>query len=405
MIKMQLGWIDFSKSERIKVLNVLELLSEKDTLDELGIAPIRDGFSNIFFPGTSTIQTRAKYFFAVPYALKDLELSPETNPVKIFRQLDEREKECGEILLEQDCDEGGIIGKRSLQNGKWVKRTPSEIYWSGLRRYGIFTGGNMSLSEYVRTSCSMKARKATLNKLGNRNDNAEENECDDKNAGYLFSRQFWKLPTYEKIWKDNFSISLTSQEAAFLSEQIAATCKDSMLGFVLKNNIKEFLDCKTFQDLDSIIGLFPENIKDYYFLAIQFSDFIYAIRTVFNVIISDAKNELANVKFERQKQEYTRIAALDIDFIMERLQIFNNPLLSRFLQQAQQLMLAGDIDGLKKCIISREVQLKGTNRAKTTHPGESEDDKWYGGEELDYRFEKAKTIVNDIMSAEDTNDA
>lgn len=29
-------------------------------------------------------------------------------------------------------------------------------------------------------------------------------------------------------------------------------------------------------------------------------------------------------------------------------------------------MSAGDIEGLKKCITNREVQLKGTNRAKTT---------------------------------------
>ncbi|BAK47820.1 hypothetical protein CXIVA_18530 [Clostridium sp. SY8519] len=32
-----LGWIDFSKSERNKVLSVLDLLSESSTLDELGI--------------------------------------------------------------------------------------------------------------------------------------------------------------------------------------------------------------------------------------------------------------------------------------------------------------------------------------------------------------------------------
>ena len=62
---MQLGWIDFSKSERSKVLSVLELISERGTLDELGIASIRDGFADLFFPGTSTIQTRAKYFFIV----------------------------------------------------------------------------------------------------------------------------------------------------------------------------------------------------------------------------------------------------------------------------------------------------------------------------------------------------
>ena len=64
---MQLGWIDFSATEHSKVLSILDLLSEKSTLDELGISPIRDGFANIFFPGTSTVQTRAKYFFIIPY--------------------------------------------------------------------------------------------------------------------------------------------------------------------------------------------------------------------------------------------------------------------------------------------------------------------------------------------------
>ena len=46
---MQLGWIDFSKTERNKILSVLDLLSEPGTLDELGIAPIRDGFANLFY--------------------------------------------------------------------------------------------------------------------------------------------------------------------------------------------------------------------------------------------------------------------------------------------------------------------------------------------------------------------
>ena len=93
---MQLGWIDFSKNERNKVLNVLNLLSEAGTLDELGIAPIRDGYANLFFPGTSTIQTKAKYFLCIPYAFKDLEKSGETNPNRMFKALYEKEKSCGE---------------------------------------------------------------------------------------------------------------------------------------------------------------------------------------------------------------------------------------------------------------------------------------------------------------------
>lgn len=46
---MELGWIDFSKTERSKILSVLDLLSESGTLDELGIAPVRDGFPTFSF--------------------------------------------------------------------------------------------------------------------------------------------------------------------------------------------------------------------------------------------------------------------------------------------------------------------------------------------------------------------
>lgn len=59
---MQLGWIDFSKEDRQKAFDVINLLSEQGAVDELGIGVIRDAFANYFFPGTSTIQTRAKYF-------------------------------------------------------------------------------------------------------------------------------------------------------------------------------------------------------------------------------------------------------------------------------------------------------------------------------------------------------
>ena len=68
---MQLGWIDFSKEDRQKALDVINLLSEQGAVDELGIGIIRDAFANYFFPGTSTIQTRAKYFLIVPYMLRE----------------------------------------------------------------------------------------------------------------------------------------------------------------------------------------------------------------------------------------------------------------------------------------------------------------------------------------------
>lgn len=402
---MELGWIDFSKSERSKILSVLDLLSESGTLDELGIAPVRDGFSNLFFPGTTTIQTRAKYFFIVPYALIQLERSSETNPNRIFKALDAIEKNCGEIFLNQNSNVNGIIGKRSLQSGGWVKRTPADIYWAGLKRYGIFTGGSLSLSEYIKISCAMKEKKTTLKKLGNRYDNSEENECDDKNAGDLFKMQFWKMPLYSDKWMESLSINLTEAERNYLREQIKTNCKDSLLACVLEMGITEFLECESFRDLGAIIDKFPETVQQDYWLALAFSDFIYVIRTIYNIIISDGQNEVANEKLEILKPDFKNIANIDVDFILNKLDVFKNPYLNKFLKQSQELMIAGDIEGLKKCIIHREVQLKDTKRAKTTHPGEFDVTEWIGGGELDYRFFNARTIIRDIMESEGKTDA
>ncbi len=64
---MQIGFIDFSREERNKVLATLRMLGTQNALDELGIGIIRDAYADIMFPGISTIQTRAKYFVLIPY--------------------------------------------------------------------------------------------------------------------------------------------------------------------------------------------------------------------------------------------------------------------------------------------------------------------------------------------------
>lgn len=396
---MPLGWIDFSKGQRNKVLNVLELLGEKGTLDELGIAPARDGFANLFFPGTSTIQTRAKYFMIVPYALKDLEYGPEANPNRLLQLFDEMEKSCGEQFLADDPDTSGIIGSRSLRQGKWVKRTPADIYWAGLRNYGIFTGGNLSLTEYVRAMCAVKQQKTTLSKLGNRHDSSEERDTDDKDAGDLSHVQFWKIPTYKTNWTENLDITLSSKEGAFLKQQIMAAFPDSMMAYILKNDMTEVLQCGSFQQLDEMIRIFPKEIQQKYQLALDFSDFIYVLRVLYNRIISDDQNETANEEWEVLQDELTRIAAVDLEHVISELHLKANVFLCNFLLKSQMLMRDGDIESLRNEIKRRERELK-QGRAKTMHPGEFDPEGWYGGRQLDYRFSNARTIIEDIFESE-----
>ena len=397
---MPLGWIDFSKSERNKVLSVLDLLSESGTLDELGIAPIRDGFADLFFPGTSTIQTRAKYFFIVPYALRDLERSHEDNPNRALQYLDDIERECALTFIQNNRDENGVIGKVTLQQGRWVKRTPASIYWAGLRQYGIFTGGNLSLTEYVRAMCALKIQKETALKLGNRHDNSENRDTDDRNAGEHFRMRFWQIPTYTSDWKKDLDIALTDKEASYLHERIVHAFPDSMMAYILRERMTDALAADSFQSLHSLISLFPTEIQDDYHLALSFSDFLFVIRSVYNMIVSEGENEAANQVWQESRPYLSDIAAVPLGDVFSRLAIVGNYPLRSFLERSQSCMRSADLDGLKKEITNREIALKGTNRAKTMHPEQFDPQGWYGGGELDYRFRNAKVILTDIFGGE-----
>ena len=178
---MQLGWVDFSKEDREKVLDVMNLLQEQGAVDEIGIGLIRDAFANMFFPGTSTVQTIAKYFLIVPYVLKEATEGQYGNDMaRILRRIDQEEKDCG-IRLMQNCPtEEGIIGRRVLPKG-WVARKPSNIYWNGIRTYGICTQ-DLTIPELLKASIVLQAQKKT-SALGNKGDDTTDSERDDADAG------------------------------------------------------------------------------------------------------------------------------------------------------------------------------------------------------------------------------
>jgi hypothetical protein len=66
-------WLNYSEHERRKMLDVIDLFGEKTTPDELGLGGVRDAVADLLFPGTTTIQTVAKYFLLVPCMYMDLE--------------------------------------------------------------------------------------------------------------------------------------------------------------------------------------------------------------------------------------------------------------------------------------------------------------------------------------------
>jgi hypothetical protein len=106
-------WLDFAESDRQQAMQVIDLFREQGTVDELGFGPIRDAFADHFFPGTSTIQTRAKYFLFVPWIMRRYERRKFTAQ-EISQKVRGRETKLIKALLAGDEDQGGIIGREAL---------------------------------------------------------------------------------------------------------------------------------------------------------------------------------------------------------------------------------------------------------------------------------------------------
>jgi hypothetical protein len=71
-----LAWLDFTEQEQRRVLGVVELFRERDTVDELGVGVVRDTFSDLLFPGTSTLHSRGRYLLFIPGIYQAIERSP-----------------------------------------------------------------------------------------------------------------------------------------------------------------------------------------------------------------------------------------------------------------------------------------------------------------------------------------
>ena len=396
---MQLGWVDFSREDREKVLDVMNLLQEPGAVDEIGIGVIRDAFANLFFPGTSTVQTVAKYFLIVPYILKEAADGQYGSELrKILQRIDDEEKQCG-IRLMQNCPgEDGIIGRRVLPQ-KWVARRPSSIYWNGIRTYGICTQ-DISIPELMKASVLLQSQKKQVS-LGNKGDDSADSERDDADAGRDLTAQFFAVPDdYYGDWRTGLVIDLTTTEAAFLRKMIETSVPGSLLGYLLKNNI-DVAKYASFEAMCEDVGAaVPADLSRLMKLACEFNRLVYAAHVRYNYILFDGQNDAAVEEWAYIEENMQYMMAVDIDEVMQTLQI-SNFRLRRFLTNFKTALLAGDLAAADQVLIDREIEIKTKNRAKLCKREDYCNFEWIGGRYLDFRFSAAKRILTDIYRGEE----
>lgn len=126
---------------------IVNLFSERDSRDELGIGQVRDALSDTLFPGTSTLLGRARYMLLIPWCFTAAASSGRT-PGDISKRVDLNERELI-TALKENGDEVGLLGRVA---GRSLRTLPSSLYWVALRQYGILSSPGLDRQGVIELS-------------------------------------------------------------------------------------------------------------------------------------------------------------------------------------------------------------------------------------------------------------
>jgi hypothetical protein len=399
-----LGWIHFSRSFRDRVNTVLDMMDEEGMVDELGVGAFRDAFADIFFPGISTIQTRAKYFFIIPYLIKDYVNLPGNKQNGLDKYLYEAEHEImWELAAKYNHKRNsgsGVIGITKTPRNR-ISRRPSSVYWNGLRILG-FMKTSLSFAEY-----SIRINEILKDKLSRKMSDKKEDSDDEDVA--LASDNGIKVSTYQNKWKQGIDMPLNYEEADFFRQTIIRSVPSTFLYqlIAVEKLRKDFLRCKDFR---SFVGIalkenLPEDLKIKLTLAHDLDVVVEGLHWVYSNEIN--KHHYQDERYYEKwtgwtKTLYDEIIDLEnlkgetLILIAPRANYYSKLFIIKVLQMIRQRNL--DYDTMAILVKDQERDIK---KYKSRFKPNSEKDFKMGEVKslsfLNYRFTNAKTIITDIF--------
>jgi len=400
-----LGWIDFSPGDRNRIGTVLDLLRPEGMVDELGLATIRDALANQLFPGISTIQTKAKYFFIIPYILRDYQqLRPAQRRGKTALQyLEDREYEIMWDLAEHyNYQEGtGVIGITKKRPHK-ISRRPSAIYWNGLYTYNFIGTNGLSADTFLR-----QGRDQSIESLVSVQEGDDSNRDD---ADVEHDNQYHIRVPARTNWKNNLTLDLEKEEAEFFRDQIVSISKDKLIAELLKNdtlwevfNISgDFIE---FSKAASSLSL-PSSLKHMLTLAHDFSQLMYGAHLAYNCQL---QNKVFNSDvFDKSWEDW----AIDLPHSMLDFAQFNPDILFSYTTTTKRTTIQFIKDWWKEAqggfptITTRDRLIKqqeaivkgGKARLRWEKTDDTKENTWQGLRHFAYRFYQGYTILNDIRT-------
>lgn len=397
-----LGWLDFDAAASERVGTLLRSLEEPSTLDVLGLGTIRDAFSSMLSPGTSTIQTRLRYFIFLPWIFRGLE-DERVSPGDFARRLRQDEARLIDCLRHLGANRG-VIGYTA---GRELKRMPSEIYWGGLGVWRI-RRLDLSLAEYGK-------RVSALGRL--------RDERDDDGNVTTQPVSMWQddLPRPGDFLRSEIRFELEPGEAQFLVDCIRRHHPDSLLA-VLSGmpDVAEGVDYPWELPPEALPGHVLETLHH----GRCFSELTLGPQIVYNVLLARrARDELKWDADELESEQRDRLAqwsrSIDDRFDALRAWVGNLPEFWNVLadhgvgdgtQGFVHEMVRRAVDDpvgfaadpvVHARIAERETRLKG-KRARLTQRTALES--WNGepvGGQFDYRWPVTRSYLADIAAAGD----
>lgn len=392
-------WLDYSEQDRRKMLDVISLFREQTTRDELGIGTIRDAFANLFFPGISTIQTRARYFLFIPWIYQDL-INRKITSQQADTKLRQQEVTLINILAES-TDNEGTIGKVSRAA---LKRLPSSIYWYGLGSWGIYRYGG-SQQEYHQS----------FDRLNRSSRRTQQN--DDGDILGLHSTE-WDphLPQAPADFPTSASFRLTTEEAEYLADRIAQRHPRSLLAHLVRQSEPSK---SRFPWQHPAVGSLPPDLQDQLLHAQNFSELIHGAALLYNLMLAEAKSKRDETLVEPYRTDLqqwaTRLSARAEDLqgwdrqsfwqlvnqqvgqVSLRTQAFVNYWFDLAIEPDTAFSIAENA-AARALIHDREATLKGKQarlgnlRALDLWMGNS------GNLQLNFRWPTVSKILNDILT-------
>jgi hypothetical protein len=270
-------WLDFAESDRQRAQDVIDLFREQDTRDELGIATIRDALSDWFFPGTSAIQTRARYFLIAAWTYMRLE-ERRVESAEIARRAREEELKLIDVLLDSE-DAEGTIGVRARRT---LKRLPSGVYWQGLQRLRIlaFPG---SRDQYHRALDGFYLRRGA----GVKNDDGE--------IVVAGRRRNWHagLPKPPAGFPRQCSLALTRTDSEYLRERIMHAAPASLFARLVDEG-GPAPDTEFPWEMPSLSRL-PEPVRRDLDHARHFSEIMLGASLLYNYMLAEQKEDIDKI--------------------------------------------------------------------------------------------------------------